>query len=192
MRSPLPLSFTVHDDVPVEEGRIVDTGLGEANERAAPLHELQPPSCFARLPSNAVIGGAVGRTWGSAVSFSRSGSTQGTAVRVSVRCWSERSRSTLKPAVARRSISRPSVFKRPRCTARSGTRSSWSFGVSRLASSNTSWSMNWATMMQVPNPRRYVLCLRYLVHTMTNYSASSLLNAMGKVLCPPGVPAPPF
>ncbi|MEE9128692.1 MAG: GNAT family N-acetyltransferase [Phycisphaerales bacterium] len=64
MQSPLPLSFTVHDDVPVEEGRIVDTGLGEANERAAPLHEVQPLSCFARLPSDAVIGGAVGRTWG--------------------------------------------------------------------------------------------------------------------------------
>ncbi len=58
------LSFTVHDDTPVDDGRIVDAGLGEANEAAAPLHEVRPLSCFARLASGVVIGGAIGRTWG--------------------------------------------------------------------------------------------------------------------------------
>jgi ribosomal protein S18 acetylase RimI-like enzyme len=64
MQSPQPLSFTVHDDVPAEDGRLVDAGLGESNARAAPLHEVRPLSCFARLPDQAVVGGAVGRTWG--------------------------------------------------------------------------------------------------------------------------------
>jgi GNAT superfamily N-acetyltransferase len=58
------VSFTVHDDVPHEEGRIVDDGLGRYNQSTAPMHEVQPLSCFARAPSGEVIGGAVGRTWG--------------------------------------------------------------------------------------------------------------------------------
>ena len=53
-----------HDDCPEDAARIVDAGLGEANDAAAPLHEVRPLSCFARLPSGEVIGGAVGRTWG--------------------------------------------------------------------------------------------------------------------------------
>lgn len=64
MRDELQLSYSVHDDVPREEGRFVDAGLGASNEAAAPLHEVLPLSCFARLPSGALIGGAVGRTWG--------------------------------------------------------------------------------------------------------------------------------
>ena len=58
------VSFDVHDDVPELEGGIVDDGLGEANALAAPLAEVRGLSCFARLPAGAVIGGAVGRTWG--------------------------------------------------------------------------------------------------------------------------------
>jgi ribosomal protein S18 acetylase RimI-like enzyme len=57
------LSYTVHDDLP-EESRLIDAGLGTANAQAAPLHEVQPLSCFARLASNQVVGGAIGRTWG--------------------------------------------------------------------------------------------------------------------------------
>jgi ribosomal protein S18 acetylase RimI-like enzyme len=56
--------FTVHDDVPGEAAQLVDAGLAAANEAAAPLHEVQALSCFARLPSGEVVGGAVGRTWG--------------------------------------------------------------------------------------------------------------------------------
>ena len=63
MLDPL-LSFTEHDDVPFDDGRLVDAGLGAANEAAAPLHEVRPLSCFARLPSGGVVGGAVGRLWG--------------------------------------------------------------------------------------------------------------------------------
>jgi hypothetical protein len=53
------LRYTVHDDLPAEESRLVDTGLGIANAEAAPLHKVQPLSCFARLASNQVVGGAV-------------------------------------------------------------------------------------------------------------------------------------
>lgn len=58
------LAFTTHDELPPAESRLIDEGLGEANDAAAPLHEVQPLSCFARLPSGEVIGGAVGRSWG--------------------------------------------------------------------------------------------------------------------------------
>jgi GNAT superfamily N-acetyltransferase len=60
------VSFTisVHDNLPPEESALVDRGLGEANDAAAPLHEVEPLSCFARAESGQVIGGAVGRWWG--------------------------------------------------------------------------------------------------------------------------------
>ena len=64
MHSRPQLTFTVHDDVPRDEGRVVDDGLGEANAAAAPLYEVRPLSCFARSSSGAVVGGVVGRTWG--------------------------------------------------------------------------------------------------------------------------------
>ncbi len=56
--------FSLHDDVPFEEGGIVDAGLEASNVAAAPLHEVRTLSCFARLPSGTVVGGAIGRTWG--------------------------------------------------------------------------------------------------------------------------------
>lgn len=58
------IAYSVHDDVPDEPGRLVDTGLGVANETAAPLHEVRPLACFAHLPAGETVGGAVGRTWG--------------------------------------------------------------------------------------------------------------------------------
>ena len=58
------LTYTIHDDLPREESRLVDEGLGVANDQAAPLHEVQTLSCFARTAGNRVVGGAVGRTWG--------------------------------------------------------------------------------------------------------------------------------
>ena len=60
----MKISLTVHNDVPSEEGGLVDVGLGKSNEAAAPLHQVSPLSCFAREPSGLVVGGAVGRTWG--------------------------------------------------------------------------------------------------------------------------------
>lgn len=58
------LRFTLHDDLPADAAGIVDDGLGQSNDAAAPLHEVQPLACFVRLPGGAVVGGAVGRTWG--------------------------------------------------------------------------------------------------------------------------------
>jgi ribosomal protein S18 acetylase RimI-like enzyme len=58
------LTFNVHDGVPHEAGGVVDAGLGASNDEAAPLHEVERLSCFARLPSGEVAGGAVGRIWG--------------------------------------------------------------------------------------------------------------------------------
>jgi ribosomal protein S18 acetylase RimI-like enzyme len=56
--------FTVHDQVPADEAGLVDAGLEASNALAAPLHDVAALACFARLPSGAVVGGAVGRTWG--------------------------------------------------------------------------------------------------------------------------------
>ena len=59
------ISVSSYDSYPPEETALVDSGLGVANNAAAPLHEVQPISCFARTESGRVIGGAVGRRWGS-------------------------------------------------------------------------------------------------------------------------------
>ena len=55
--------ITLHDDLPAE-AKLVDDGLGDFNDLAAPLHEVRRLSCFAREPDGTVIGGAVGRRWG--------------------------------------------------------------------------------------------------------------------------------
>lgn len=58
----------VHDDLPAVERAQVDAGLEAHNQAAAPLHEVQPLSAFARTAlgpdAGRVIGGVVGRTWG--------------------------------------------------------------------------------------------------------------------------------
>jgi len=59
-----PPTFETHDAAPPEDVRIVDNGLGEANQSAAPINEVMPLTCLARDETGAVIGGAVGRTWG--------------------------------------------------------------------------------------------------------------------------------
>jgi GNAT superfamily N-acetyltransferase len=59
-----PLTYTVHDDVPADGGRLVDEGLGAFNDESAPLHQVQRLSCFARRTDGEIVGGAVGRTWG--------------------------------------------------------------------------------------------------------------------------------
>ncbi|WP_088286242.1 GNAT family N-acetyltransferase [Ideonella sp. A 288] len=59
------LTWHEHEDsVPAEPGLVVDQGLGDANEAAAPLHEVRPMSCFVHKADGHVIGGAVGRRWG--------------------------------------------------------------------------------------------------------------------------------
>jgi GNAT superfamily N-acetyltransferase len=58
------VTFEVHDDVPADLARAVDVGLEDSNARAAPMNDVRGLSCFARVPAGAVIGGAIGRTWG--------------------------------------------------------------------------------------------------------------------------------
>lgn len=59
------VAYELHDDdIPAEPARIVDAGLGDANERAAPIRDVRKLACFARAPDGSVFGGAVGRTWG--------------------------------------------------------------------------------------------------------------------------------
>lgn len=54
----------VHDDPPAEDTRLVDQGIGDHNDAAAPLHQVQPLASLARDAQGRVIGGAVGRSWG--------------------------------------------------------------------------------------------------------------------------------
>jgi ribosomal protein S18 acetylase RimI-like enzyme len=63
MNDAASLTYTTHDELP-PEAKIVDAGLGDANSAAAPLHQVQPLACLARDPAGRVIGGAIGRTWG--------------------------------------------------------------------------------------------------------------------------------
>jgi GNAT superfamily N-acetyltransferase len=68
------LRWSAHDLLPAEPARVVDEGIGEYNDAAAPLHEVQPLAVFVHGDEDAeagsgnatghVIGGAVGRTWG--------------------------------------------------------------------------------------------------------------------------------
>jgi ribosomal protein S18 acetylase RimI-like enzyme len=60
----VPYSIDTHDSLPAQEAQTIDEGLGEANDLAAPLHEVQPLSCFAKDEQGQVIGGAIGRRWG--------------------------------------------------------------------------------------------------------------------------------
>lgn len=59
------LTITAHEAIPKADALVVDEGLGEANDRAAPyLAEVRALACFARDDAGRVLGGAVGRTWG--------------------------------------------------------------------------------------------------------------------------------
>ena len=56
--------ITRHDDPPAEAAALIDAGLAAYNEAAAPLHEVRPLCCVARSDEGAVLGGAIGRSWG--------------------------------------------------------------------------------------------------------------------------------
>jgi GNAT superfamily N-acetyltransferase len=59
------LTIGAHDGHPPDEATLIDAGLGDANAAAAALHEVQALSCFARTGTEQVVGGAIGRRWGS-------------------------------------------------------------------------------------------------------------------------------
>ncbi len=48
------------------EAELIDAGLGEFNQQAAPLHEVKPLAVIARNASGHVTAGAIGRTWDTA------------------------------------------------------------------------------------------------------------------------------
>ena len=59
-----PPTIEVHDAPPADATQVVDQGIGDHNDSAAPLHQVQPLASLARDVQGRVIGGAVGRTWG--------------------------------------------------------------------------------------------------------------------------------
>jgi ribosomal protein S18 acetylase RimI-like enzyme/ketosteroid isomerase-like protein len=61
----MKIAYTIHDIIPTDAAAIVDTGLGDSNSAAARLEDVQPIACFAHSDTGAVLGGAIGRTWGS-------------------------------------------------------------------------------------------------------------------------------
>ena len=56
--------YSVDETSSSAEAEIVDKGLGDFNRQSAPIHNVRPLTCFAKLARGEVIGGAVGRTWG--------------------------------------------------------------------------------------------------------------------------------
>lgn len=58
------IAISTHDSWP-DEAAVVDRGLEDSNAAAAPLHEVKQLACIARSESDEVIGGALGRWWGS-------------------------------------------------------------------------------------------------------------------------------
>jgi ribosomal protein S18 acetylase RimI-like enzyme len=58
------LSFEDFDHPPEASALAVDSGLDLHNHTAAPLSDVKPLGSFASDSAGAVVGGAVGRTWG--------------------------------------------------------------------------------------------------------------------------------
>ena len=57
-------AIETHDHPPRDLIDTVDQGLGDHNDAAAPLHQVQPLASAARDAQGQLLGGAVGRTWG--------------------------------------------------------------------------------------------------------------------------------
>ena len=58
-------SISTHQGSASEETAWINQGLDTFNNAAAPLHEVQALACFAHTPLSKLIGGAIGRYWGS-------------------------------------------------------------------------------------------------------------------------------
>ena len=58
------LAFEVFDEPPESVVSAIDAGLDAHNQAVAPLGDVRPLAATAALPSGAIVGGAVGRTWG--------------------------------------------------------------------------------------------------------------------------------
>ena len=62
---PPALAFSTTDAPPEDKLLAVDTGLEQHNYAVAPLTEVRQLAAFATDETGTVVGGAVGRTWGS-------------------------------------------------------------------------------------------------------------------------------
>ncbi len=62
--SAVDLHYSTHATPLAEAAAVVDKGIGSFNDAAAPLHEVRGLFVFARAADGAVLGGAIGRTWG--------------------------------------------------------------------------------------------------------------------------------
>jgi ribosomal protein S18 acetylase RimI-like enzyme len=60
----MTLAFSTTDTPPEDKLLAVDTGLEQHNHAVAPLNDVSPLAAFATDETGAVLGGAVGRTWG--------------------------------------------------------------------------------------------------------------------------------
>jgi ribosomal protein S18 acetylase RimI-like enzyme len=60
----MALAFTTTDTPPEDKLLAIDTGLEQHNYAVAPLTEVSQLATFATDDAGAVVGGAVGRTWG--------------------------------------------------------------------------------------------------------------------------------
>ncbi|MBW8779504.1 MAG: GNAT family N-acetyltransferase [Burkholderiales bacterium] len=58
------MHLTVHDDDGLPEVSLVEAGLDATNAAVAALCNVRPLVVFARVQAEAVVGGALGRTWG--------------------------------------------------------------------------------------------------------------------------------
>ncbi len=59
-----PIAITAHDRPDADALDVIDRGLGQFNDESAALHEVQGIACVARTDTGQVVGGAVGRWWG--------------------------------------------------------------------------------------------------------------------------------
>lgn len=61
------VSIGVHEAVPEAARDLIAAGLDAFNDAAAPLHEVRSLACLAEDADGALVGGAIGRTWGECV-----------------------------------------------------------------------------------------------------------------------------
>ncbi|MBX3607773.1 MAG: GNAT family N-acetyltransferase [Piscinibacter sp.] len=63
--NPFAIDISSTDSPPDDQLLAVDEGLERHNQAVAPLSDVRPLAAFANGPSGELVGGAVGRTWGS-------------------------------------------------------------------------------------------------------------------------------
>ena len=134
------LSLIRYDEPPAAVAAAIDEGLGQANEAAAPLHEVRPVACAARLGDGTIIGGAVGRTWGLCCELQQLWVHPAHRRRRLGTPLVREFESAAKSRGCLTFIWRRSTFRRRACTRRSATRLPTSTPSILTASSGIAWS----------------------------------------------------